>query len=254
MLAKTASVADEFFPRPARLTHIGGQTAADRTGRPVPRPASPALRSIEGGLVDPSDTTLVARAQAGDGAAFRQLVERHQRRVFQLVLGIVKDREEAMDVVQDTFVKVHQNLPGFKGDAAFTTWTHRIAYNLAIDSVRRTGRVQRVSVDETTLTDEGEQHDPYAVNSPSPQKAALRGELAEEIQRALAHLSENHRSILLLRELDGLSYEELSETLGIPKGTVMSRLFHARQKLQIELGAYLEDDRPALHAVGRGAR
>ena len=242
MLAKTAFAADEFFPRPARLTRAGGHR----------NPAAPSLRSIEGGLGEPSDTALVARAQAGDRPAFQQLVERHQRRVYQLVLGIVKDREEAMDVMQDTFVKVHQNLQGFKGDALFTTWTHRIAYNLAIDSVRRSGRFDRVSVDETTLTDEGDQQDPYSTHSPSPQKAALRGELAEEIRRALALLSENHRSILLLRELDGLSYEELAETLGIPKGTVMSRLFHARQKLQQELGAYLEDDRPLTQCAGRG--
>lgn len=188
------------------------------------------------------DEQLVARAREGDHAAMRRLVERHQRRLYQLALGVVKDHEEALDVVQDAFVKIHLSLPQFKGDSAFFTWAYRITYNLSIDALRRGGRAQKVEVDERTLTDEDDAFDPWSARSQSPQKAALRGELGERLQRALATLSENHRTILLLREVDGLSYEELAETLGIPKGTVMSRLFHARHKMQAALRGYLEDD------------
>ncbi len=191
---------------------------------------------------EPDDHALVARAKEGDAAAFRRLVERHQRRIYQLALSIVKEHEEALDVVQEAFVKVHQNLPGFKGDAAFFTWAYRITYNLAIDAVRKTGRGEKVAVEENTLTDEGAQFESYGAGSQSPQAATLRGELSRELERALATLSENHRAILLLREVDGLSYEELAEVLKVPKGTVMSRLFHARHKMQAALKGYVQDE------------
>jgi RNA polymerase sigma-70 factor (ECF subfamily) len=121
---------------------------------------------------------------------------------------------------------------------------YRIAYNLSIDALRRSGRGEKVEVDENTLTDEATQHDTWSATSQSPQKATLRGELSAELQRALATLSENHRAILVMREVEGLSYEELSEALGIPKGTVMSRLFHARHKMQAVLKDYLGEDAP----------
>jgi RNA polymerase sigma-70 factor (ECF subfamily) len=191
---------------------------------------------------EPSDEALVERARAGEDAAFRRLVERYQRRAYQLALGIVKDHEEAMDVVQDAFLKAHRSLPGFKGDSAFFTWLYRITYNLSIDALRKGGRAPRTEVDERTITDEESQHETFGQGSANPQKAMLRGELGVRLEEALSQLGENHRAILLLREVEGLSYEELSETLNIPKGTVMSRLFHARQKMQAALKGYLEDE------------
>jgi RNA polymerase sigma-70 factor (ECF subfamily) len=216
--------APELFeePSPGRAS---GLEPAGGEQRPPSRP-------------EPEDTELVLRARAGDRAAFRLLVERHQRRLYRLALGIVKDHEEALDVVQEALVKVHHHLATFKGEAAFGTWAYRITYNLSIDALRR-HKGEKVEVDDRTLTDEAEQHEEYGGGSPSPQKSALRGELAEELQRGLSQLSEAHRTILLLREVDGLSYEELSVTLKIPKGTVMSRLFHARHKMQAALRGYL---------------
>lgn len=192
----------------------------------------------------PTDDELIERIRNGDQAAMRRLVDRHQRRLYQLALGILKDHEDALDVVQEAFIKVHSNLSKFKGDSAFYTWIYRITYNLSIDVVRKSGRGHTVAVEDSTLTDEGEQYEPYGEQSQSPQKAALRGELGAHLQRALATLSENHRAIIVMREVDGLSYEELSDALGVPKGTVMSRLFHARQKMQIALREYLGDDAP----------
>ena len=192
------------------------------------------------------DLTLVKRAQTGDQRAFRQLVERYQRKVYAVALGMVKDRQEALDVSQEAFVKVFKYLQHFKGDSSFYTWLYRITTNLCIDSMRR----RAASGGDAEAFDESIQSE-YAEASvgilgsrlgTNPQKSALRRELAEKIEEALAQVPEKHRAILLLRELEGMSYEDLARTLKIPKGTVMSRLFHARAKVQKILSEYLELD------------
>lgn len=193
------------------------------------------------------DRALVLAAQKGDGQAFRKLVERYQRRVFQLALGMVKDADEAMDIAQETFVRVHRYLPSFKGDSSFFTWTYRIAVNLCLDAGRKKGRGESVEFDERQAEVEASMDPPSAALA-GPQRNALNRELAGKIEEALAGLSENHRAILLLREVEGLSYEELSQTLGIRKGTVMSRLFHARLKMQRKLREYLGEDADRLSA------
>ena len=165
-------------------------------------------------------------------------MERYQRRVYQLALGMVKDSDEAMDIAQETFVRVHRYLPSFKGDSSFFTWTYRIATNLCLDSARRRGRNERVEMDEGDAEIEAQMEPPSAALA-GPQRAALNAELKAKIGEALGSLSENHRAILLLREVEGLSYEELAQVLGIRKGTVMSRLFHARLKMQRKLREYL---------------
>ena len=192
------------------------------------------------------DRKLVRAAQKGDPAAFRQLVERYQRRVYQLAVGMLKDSDDAMDIAQETFVRVHRYLPSFKGDSSFFTWTYRIAMNLCLDAQRKRGRVERVDLADGDEAEIEAAMDPPSHALAGPQRAALNTELKGKMEEALASLSENHRSILLLRELEGLSYEELAKVLGIRKGTVMSRLFHARLKMQNKLREYLEEgDGPA---------
>jgi RNA polymerase sigma-70 factor (ECF subfamily) len=193
------------------------------------------------GADSPDDNSLVRDARRGDAQAFRALVERYQRRVYQLALGMVKDPDEAMDVTQETFVRVHRYLPSFKGDSSFFTWTYRIATNLCLDAARRRGRGERVEMDESDAEIEARMDPPSAALA-GPQRAALNAELKGKIDEALASLSENHRAILLLREVEGLSYEELARALGIRKGTVMSRLFHARLKMQRKLREYLGEE------------
>src|SRR4051812_2535272 len=188
------------------------------------------------------DRGLVRAAQRGDDHAFRQLVERYQRRIYQLALGMTKDPDDAMDIAQETFVRVHKYLPSFKGDSSFFTWTYRIAMNLCLDAQRRKGRTERIDM---TQGDDAEIEAAMDVPSAAlagPQRQTLNGELKDKIEEALSGPSENHRSILLLREVEGLSYEELSKVLGIRKGTVMSRLFHARLKMQNKLREYLGDE------------
>jgi RNA polymerase sigma-70 factor (ECF subfamily) len=192
------------------------------------------------------DLTLVKRVQAGDQRAFRTLVERYQRKVYAIAYGMLKDREDAMDVAQEAFVKVYKYLDHFKGDSSFYTWLYRIAVNICIDVIRKKGgtRGEDVEFDEQIAHDTA-QAQIGALGSrlgTNPQKSALRRELAEKIQEALEQIPEKHRAILLLREVEGMSYEDLSRVLEIPKGTVMSRLFHARAKVQKILSEYLELD------------
>lgn len=188
------------------------------------------------------DYSLVRKAQAGDQRAFATLVDRYQRKAYAVALGLVKDREEAMDVAQEAFVKVYKYLDHFKGDSSFYTWLYRITVNICIDRRRRKGGnpAEQVEFDETVAQEaEGEVGVLGTRLGSNPQKAALRAELMEKIEEALEQIPEKHRAILLLREVDGMSYEDLAKTLKIRKGTVMSRLFHARKKMQSLLASYM---------------
>lgn len=199
------------------------------------------------------DLTLVERVRTGDQRAFKSLVERYQRKVYAVALGMLKDKEDARDVAQEAFVKVYRYLDHFKGDASFYTWLYRITVNICIDVMRKKG-----SAREDVEFDEAVAHDTAEANigalgsrlGTNPQKSALRKELADKILSALEQVPPKHREILLLREIEGMSYEELSRTLEIPKGTVMSRLFHARLKVQKVLNEYLELDE-AKSGVGK---
>jgi RNA polymerase sigma-70 factor (ECF subfamily) len=201
--------------------------------------------------MEADDLPLVSRAKAGDDGAFRALVVRYQRKVYALALGVVKDPDLAWDVAQETFVRIHGHLADFEGKSAFSTWVFRIATHLAIDSVRRERRSQKDDVDEVNeshLAEGGEGILSTALGN-DPRANLLRRELAGKIQEALAGIPEKHRTILVLREVEGLSYEELAERLGIHKGTVMSRLFHARKKMQAALRRYAVFARPAPDAA-----
>jgi RNA polymerase sigma-70 factor, ECF subfamily len=188
--------------------------------------------------VGPSDGELVERARKGDRDAFRELVERYQRKIATLALGMLRNREDALDVVQETFTKAFQSLDRFKGDASFYTWAYRIAVNLCIDHQRREAKMPlatpgpRASGDRaadpvTLLVDGAEQGDPF--------QRTLDSEIARRLSAAIAELTPEHRAVILLREVDGLSYEEISRILDCPKGTVMSRLHYARRQLQERL-------------------
>ena len=190
--------------------------------------------------MEADDLSLVSRAKAGEPDAFRALVVRYQRKVYAVALGIVKDPDLAWDVAQEAFVRVHGHLAEFEGKAAFSTWLFRIATHLSIDAVRRERTSHKDDLDEVNeahLAEGGEGILSTSLGN-DPRENALRRELAGKIQEALATLPEKHRTILVLREVEGLSYEELAERLGIHKGTVMSRLFHARKKMQAALRRY----------------
>jgi len=186
------------------------------------------------------DLSLVESAKSGDVGAFKALVIRYQRKVYAVALGIVKDRDLAWDVAQEAFVRVHTHLGEFKGESSFSTWALRIASHLAIDTLRRERTAAKQELDEVSEPDlfEGGEGILATALGNDPQANALRRELAAKMTEALAQLPDKHRAILVLREIEGLSYEELAERLDIQKGTVMSRLFHARKKMQALLRGY----------------
>ena len=185
---------------------------------------------------------LVERAAADDHRAFQVLVQRYQSKAYTVAFGILRNEDEAMDVTQDAFVKVYKALPRFKGQAAFYTWLYRITVNLCIDKKRKSARRAEVAYEDTyTQGDGGGVAGPVLASTgiESPSAAYARRELREQMREAMDSLGERHREILVLREVEGLSYEELSDILEVPKGTIMSRLFHARKNFQQALSRYL---------------
>jgi RNA polymerase sigma-70 factor, ECF subfamily len=181
------------------------------------------------------DRALIARAQAGDMGAFRRLVERHQRRAFAIALSLVRDENDARELVQEAFLRVFKNLGGFQGGSSFFTWLYRIITNLSIDLIRKPGR-QTIDLEEARLEmDDGADLDlPLLsrLDGADPADVVRRREIAARLQTALDALPSYHRAVIVMREIDGLSYEEMAQALSVSKGTIMSRLFHARQKLQ----------------------
>jgi RNA polymerase sigma-70 factor (ECF subfamily) len=214
----------------------------------VNQPLSNASKSKEAseGSSKKVDHDLVQRVQAGDSAAFRTLFDKYHRRAFAVAMGVVKNEDDAADAVQNAFVKVHKNIHKFEGSSSFYTWLYRIVMNVSIDHVRRTSRRKNLDFDERALHEESEVAGDGAlvprVTNANPGKAALRRELGSAIQAALGELPEHHRAVIVLREIEGMSYEEMAEALDVPKGTIMSRLFHARKKMQAALAPYLSGE------------
>jgi RNA polymerase sigma-70 factor, ECF subfamily len=188
------------------------------------------------------DDALVEEARNGSKAAFHALFQKYHRRAYAVALGVLKRPEDAMDVVQDAFIKVHKNIATFQGSSSFYTWLYRIVMNLAIDHVRRTRRVVEWGDDVPIQEAAGDRALVPRVEDENPSRAIVRRELSDKIRQALEALPEYHRAVILLREVEGMSYEEMAEVLEVPKGTIMSRLFHARRKMQDQLEPYLEGD------------
>lgn len=196
-------------------------------------------------IVDPDDQQLVTEARAGSTAAFRSLVDRHQRRVYGMALSMLKDPDAARDVVQDAFIKVHQHLGDFQGNSNFYTWLYRIAMNLCIDRARRSKRFPHVEWNDETAHEGGEDFEvsPHRLGF-DPGKALHDKEIRDQVSKALGALSPKHRAVILLREVEGLSYKEIAEAMECSEGTVMSRLFHARKRMQEMLRSFVEGDGP----------
>lgn len=176
-------------------------------------------------MADDAESGLICRAQAGDHRAFAALVRSYQERVFRFILRLVGARDEAMDLTQDTFMKAHQALPGWRPEAQFRTWLFSIAHNAALDLLRRRQRVQFVSFADLGAG-EAEHHLPDRAAQPD-QLLADRQRIGL-LERTLHALPAEQREILLLRELEDMSYAEIAATLGIAEGTVKSRLARAR--------------------------
>ncbi|MCI0638966.1 MAG: sigma-70 family RNA polymerase sigma factor [Gemmataceae bacterium] len=173
------------------------------------------------------DNRLIAECLAGRNAAFGELVSRYQDRLYNTVVRLLDNAEDAKDVVQEAFLNAYQSLHSFKGDSLFFTWLYRIAVNTAISQKRRQKSVLRLHGGEGQM-----------VEPPDPSQSSQPGyalEMAEEERRvheALNRLSPEHRAVLIMKDLEGLKYEEMAETLDVPIGTIRSRLHRARLELR----------------------
>jgi RNA polymerase sigma-70 factor (ECF subfamily) len=193
-----------------------------------------------------SDQQLVQRVQRGDRRAFDLLVLRYQQRIVKLIMRYVRDPAEAQDVAQEAFIKAYRALPGFRGESAFYTWLYRIAINTAKNHL---AALQRKPVDyEIDLQDPAN----YELNAQlrdeeTPEGLAMQEELRRTVERTIASLPDDLRTAIMLRELDGLSYEEIASAMDCPVGTVRSRIFRAREAIDRSIDA-MTGTKPAVGA------
>ncbi|MGB1700720.1 MAG: RNA polymerase sigma factor [Nannocystaceae bacterium] len=199
------------------------------------------------------DEALVAATLGGNHGAFRILYERYQRRLYAVAFGYVRNRDEALEILQETFVKIHRNLHRFEGNSSLYTWFYRITSNAAKDHLRRNKR--RTSYEFEDGRAEGRDETHPAGNGVSglgrlgtSSGLTQQREIMDAVRASLDELSDNHRAVLTMREFQGLSYEEMAGQMECSMGTIMSRLFHARKnlqkKLRVRLAGYIEDFEP----------
>jgi len=184
---------------------------------------------------DRGDAELVTAFQRGDEQAFVTIVDRYKQRLLRLAMSVVRNQEDALDVLQDALIKVYHNLRTFRQSSALYTWLYRIVMNHAIDYVRR--RPQALMESTSELLHELPDHR----MSLRPEREALNAELRERIFAAVDALPPKHRQVILLREIEGMSYKDIAAVAGCNEGTVMSRLFYAREQLRQALEPYLKD-------------
>lgn len=186
------------------------------------------------------DEELVRRVQAGDTAAFDLLVRKHQHRIAALIGRYVSDWSEVQDVAQETFIRAYRALGNFRGDAQFYTWLHRIAVNTAKNHlVAHNRRPPTDDIDDAEHFDSGIR----LRDSDTPERELMRQQLEQTVMRAVEALPEELRVAINLREVDGLSYDEIAERMGCPIGTVRSRIFRAREAIDRELRPLMDNER-----------
>jgi len=202
-------------------------------GTPVPL--------LEGSMVASTDAALVARCRQGDTSAFDELVRRHERRVLNIAYRLVRDPDAAHDLAQEAFVSAFRNLDRFRGNAAFATWLYRITYNVSMDELTRRKRAAARSIDTFYgENDDGTTGLDLADPAESPEDSSIRKERRQAILEAIAALPGKHKTVLMMFEIQGVSYEEMAELLDCPVGTVKSRLSRARLALLEALEPRLE--------------
>jgi RNA polymerase sigma-70 factor, ECF subfamily len=183
---------------------------------------------------DVSELDLVRRCQAGDTEAFDELVTRYRTRVFSMIYNMVRSEQDAWDLAQDSFLKAWKSIKRFRGRSSFYTWIYRIVMNVTIDWLRK--KHVKGAGKEFDDTIQLKEIDPASKTVPKtealPHQMMQRDEIRARIENAIAQLSPEHRAVILMKEIDDMQYHEIAETLGCSIGTVMSRLFYARKKLQ----------------------
>lgn len=196
--------------------------------------------SVAVGRTQLEDEVLVSRAQRGEATAFEELVRRYQDRIYSTIYNMTSNHEDAGDLAQETFIKAYRALNSFKGDSSFYTWIYRIAINKTLNFLKQ--RKNRVLMSLNDL-DFNAEHDPDIValiSEKTPRRDINLAELQEKLNAAMLKLSEIHRLVVTLHDIQGMPHEEIAQIMDCNVGTVRSRLFYARQQLQSYLSDYLK--------------
>ena len=186
------------------------------------------------------DRELVRKAQAGEMDAYDQLVRKYQERIYGTIYHMTSNHEDANDLAQETFVKAYSALKNFKGDSSFFTWVYRIAVNKTINFLKQRKNRSFLSLNDLDQNVEHDQELVELVSEQTPRRAAGLTELQEKLNEAMQKLSDDHRMVVTLHDVQGLSHEEIGKIMDCNTGTVRSRLFYARQQLQANLSDYLK--------------
>ena len=181
------------------------------------------------------ESKLIERASGGDPAAFNQLMEMHEKRMYAVALRMCANREDAQDCLQEAMLRIYRSISGFKGQSSFGTWVYRITMNTCLDELRR--RKARKSTSLDNLVDAGWSP---SDETDTPERHAVQSEQRRTIERAIADLPEDMRAAIVLRDIQGLAYDEIADALSVNVGTVKSRISRGRERLREKLSAHPE--------------
>ena len=180
------------------------------------------------------ETEMISRCQRGDQEALKAIFDKYHKKVYSIAYGVVRQREEALDVVQEVFIKLFRSIKNFRGRSHFYTYLYRMVMNTAIDHKRKAGKQFMSSLDE-----EGS-FEPSDEAEKGPERILLQKELEERVKRAMDELPAEQKAALIFRDVEGLSYQEMAEAMGCSIGTVMSRLHYGRKRMQESLKDYVK--------------
>ena len=186
--------------------------------------------------MDQEEAELISRCQKGDQEALKVIFDRYREKVYRVAYGVVRHREDALDIVQEVFVKLYRSIGNYRGRSSFYTYIYRMAMNTAIDFARRRKKFTASSLDEEGVVQ------PPDVPEKRPEAILIDKELEEKVNGAMAKLPEDQRAAVVYREVEGLSYQEMAQAMGCSIGTVMSRLHYGRKRLQKLLKGYLKEE------------
>ena len=179
-----------------------------------------------------SEKNLLERAKSGDIAAFEQLIDSYQRKIFNIALRMLGNYDDAGDLTQEVLIRIYRSIGSFKEQSSFSTWIYRITTNVCLDEIRKRKNRKVISLDEEIKFDDGDMKRQIESDEPTPEETAETEDLKKIVNDAIARLNEEHRIVIVLRDIQGLSYEEIADVLKCPEGTVKSRINRARQALK----------------------
>ena len=206
-------------------------------------------------MTDLQERDLIRKAKQGDMLAFEELILKHEKIVYNLALRMMNHSEDAMDISQEVFLKAYRSLSNFDERSAFSTWLYRITHNTCIDEIRKRKGKQTYSLEEDLESEDGSMQRQVADDGDTPEESLMRKEQKSEILRALDTLSEEHKAAIILRDVKGMSYEEIAEILDLSLGTVKSRINRARNQLKTEILKIREQNEKSFrHKEGKEGR